>query len=94
MWLIAAQYLQSIKTFFALELSQYSKSGSIFSSSEPVAASSDCSQLGNTLRLCLPILPAHAVPESNPKSLAVDLDTQTWTQTWTLQPDQPVVKNL
>ena len=33
----------SIKTLLALELSQYCKSGSMFSSSEPVAASSDCS---------------------------------------------------
>ena len=41
--------LQSIKTLLTLELSQYHKSGSIFSSSEPVEASSDCSLLGNTL---------------------------------------------
>ena len=32
-----ARYLQSIKTFLTCELSQYSKSGSMFSSSEPVA---------------------------------------------------------
>ena len=44
-----AHTLQSIKIFLTLELSQYSKSGSTFSSSEPVAASSDCHRLGNAL---------------------------------------------
>ena len=42
---VAARYLQSIKTLLTLELSQYRKSGSMFSSSEPVAACSDCSYL-------------------------------------------------
>ena len=37
--------LQSMKSFLTLELSQYCKSGCAFSSSEPVAASSDCSWL-------------------------------------------------
>ena len=37
--------LQSIKTLLALELSQYRESGSMFSSSEPVAARSDCRRL-------------------------------------------------
>ena len=40
--LVAARNLQSIKTLLALELSQYHKSGSMFFSSEPVAASSNC----------------------------------------------------
>ena len=75
-WLVAAQNLQSIKTFLTLDLSQYSKSGSMFSSSKPVAAHSDCSQLGNSLCLCSPVQPAYwgAQPkqESSPKSLAVD----------------------
>ena len=62
----------SIKTLLTLELSQYSKSGSIFSSSEPFAASSNCSRLGNVLCLCLPVLPAQAEQESGPKSLAID----------------------
>ena len=53
-------------------LSQYHKSGSMFSSSEPVDAHSDCSRLGNTLCLCLPVLPLQAELESSPKSLAVD----------------------
>ena len=44
-------YLQIIKTLLTLELSQYLKSGSMFSSSEQVAASSDCSRLGNTICL-------------------------------------------
>ena len=111
-WLVAAQNLQSIKTLLTLELSQYCKSGSMFSSSEPVASSSDWSRLGNALCLYLPIMirPAHAVPESGSKSLAVSLNlrlhsvtafreiarwqagAQTWTQTWTLLPDQQVVK--
>ena len=39
-WLVAAKYLQSIKTFLTVELSQYCKSGSTIFSSEPAAASS------------------------------------------------------
>ena len=39
----------NVKTMFTLELSQYCKSGAIFSSSEPVAARSDCLRLGNAL---------------------------------------------
>ena len=69
---VTAQYLQSIKTFLTLELSRYRKSGSTFSSSEPVAARSDCRRLGNTLCLCSPVRPAQAEQESGPKSLAVD----------------------
>ena len=45
---VTARYLQSIKTLLTLELSQYSKSNSTFSSSEPVAARSDCRRLGNS----------------------------------------------
>ena len=70
--LVAAQYLQSIKAFLTLKLSQYRKSGSTFSSSEPVAARSDCRRLGNALCLCSPVRPAQAVPERGPKSLAID----------------------
>ena len=74
-WLVAAQDLQSIKTLLTLELSQYRKSGSMFTSSEPVTALSDCSRLGNALCLCSPLSPgqpAQAEQESGPKSLAVD----------------------
>ena len=71
-WLVAARNLQSIKTLLTLELSQYRKSGSMFSSSEPVAARSDCRRLGNALCLCSPVRPAQAELESGPKSLAVD----------------------
>ena len=53
--LVATGNLQSIKTFLALELSQYRKSGSIFSSSEPVSARSDCRLLGNVLCLYSPV---------------------------------------
>ena len=53
---VTAQNLQSIKTLLTLELSQHCKNGSMFSSSEQVAASRDCSRLelwvGNTLCLC------------------------------------------
>ena len=69
MWLVAARYLQSIKTFLTLELSQYRKSGSMSSSSEPVAARSDFRRL----RPSESVWPAQALPESGPKSLAVDL---------------------
>ena len=44
----------------------------MFSSSELVAASSDCRRLGNALCLCSPVRPAKAEQESGPKSLAVD----------------------
>ena len=50
-WLVAGLYLQSINTFLTVKLSQYRKSGSTFSSSEPVAARSDCCRLG---KLCRP----------------------------------------
>ena len=40
--IVAARNLQSIKTLLNLELSQYRKSGGMFSSNEPVAARSDC----------------------------------------------------
>ena len=69
---VTAQYLQSIKTFLTVELSQYRKSGSTFFSSEPVAARSDCRRLGNAVCLCSPVRPAQAVPERGPKSLAID----------------------
>ena len=51
-WLVAAQNLQSIETLLTLELNQYRKSGRMFSSSEPVAASSDCSLLGKRPVFC------------------------------------------
>ena len=69
---VTARYLQKIETFLTLELSQYRKSGSIFSSSEPVAARSDGHRLGNALFLCTSVRPAKAVPERCPKSLAID----------------------
>ena len=69
---VTARYLQSIKTLLTLELSQYRKSNSTFSSSEPVAASSYCRRLGNALCLCSPVRHAPAVLERGPKSLAID----------------------
>ena len=64
-----------IKTYLTLELSQYCKSGSTYSSSEPVAASSDCPGRGVALCLCLPVQPA--VPERCPKSSAIDFAVKT-----------------
>ena len=54
---VTARNLQSIKTFLILELSQYRKSGSTFSSSKHIVAGSDCSRLWNVLCLCSPNLP-------------------------------------
>ena len=56
--IVTTRNFQTIKTFLALNLCQFSKGGSTFSSSEPAAASSDCSRLGNALCLCLPVQPA------------------------------------
>ena len=67
---VTARYLQSIEFFLTVELSQYSKSGSTFSSSEQGAASSDCHRLGNALCLCSPV---QTEPERSPKSLAIDI---------------------
>ena len=54
-WLVGAGNLQIIKTLLTLELSQFREIGIKISSSEPVAASRDCSQLGIALCLCLPV---------------------------------------
>ena len=56
---------------FDFELSQYSKSGSMFSSSKPVEASCYCFRQRNPLCLCLPVQPVQAVPERCPKSSAI-----------------------
>ena len=61
--LVAARNIQSIKTLLALELSQYRKSVSTFSSSELVAARSDYRRLGNALYLCSPVRPAGERPQ-------------------------------
>ena len=83
-WLVVARNLQSIKTFLALELSQYRKS--MVSSSEPVAARSDCRRLGNAPCLCSSVRHAQAEPENGPKSLAVDFASKPsitfWNSLW------------
>ena len=61
-----AQNLQNMKTFLTLQLSQYCKTGSMFSSIKPFVASCDCSRLGNTL---CSVQPAQAVPERWPQEL-------------------------
>ena len=55
-----SQNSQNIKTILTLNLSQYQKSGSNFSSREHVAACRDCQWIGNALCLCLPVRPAQA----------------------------------
>ena len=45
----------------------------MFSSSEPVAACSDCRLLGTLCWISL-VRPAHAVPENGPKTLALAID--------------------
>ena len=66
------------QNLFGFELSQYHKSGSTVSSSELVVARRDCSWLGNTLCLCLPVRPTQAVPESCLKSLAIHFEVNTF----------------
>ena len=60
---VTAQNLQGIKAFLPLEASQYSKSESIFPTSKPVEATSNCSQLGDTPCLSLSIWCARALPK-------------------------------
>ena len=75
---INALNLQIIKTLLTLELSQYRKSGTTFSSNEQVAASSNCSWLRSALCLCLPLQPAQAVLEPGPKSSDIDFEVKTF----------------
>ena len=111
-WLVAARNVQSIKTLFALELSHSRKSGSMFSSSELVAARSDCRRLGNALKrpsdqgkqsrsaaprawpLILPNQPSITFWSSLRRDCQMTGGAWTWTQTWTVPPDQRVVKVL
>ena len=60
-----------------LELGQYHKNGSTFSSSEPVAALGDCCRQLNALCLYLPVLPAQAVLERSLKSLDINFALKT-----------------
>ena len=62
------EFLKALNLLSTFKLSQYRKSGSIFPSSELVAAYSNCSRLGNALCLCLPVQQAQAVQEHCPKS--------------------------
>ena len=76
-WLVAARNLQSIKTFWHLNWVSISRVVACFPQ-VPVAAHSDCCRLWNTLCLCLPVLPAQAVPERCSQSLPVDFALQTF----------------
>ena len=107
-WLVAARNLQSIKTLLTLELSQYCKSGSMFSSSEPAATAADsqtpcvCARPTDppkqrqrvAPRACLLISVNLRPPSATAfgKIARWQAGAQTWTQTWTLLPDQRVVK--
>ena len=78
---LLTRHCLEFKKHLTLELSHYHKSGSTFISIKPVAASSDCSRLGDALPLCLPIPPtgpAQAVQECAPKSLAIDFAVKTF----------------
>ena len=83
---VTAWNIHSIESFWLLN-----KSGSPFPSSEPVAARRDCSRLGNSLCLCLPIHPAQVVPECSPKSSALILLSKNlivfWNSLWEWLPD-------
>ena len=48
------------------------------SQSWPSAISSVCPLLGNALWFCSPVLPAQAVPERDPQSLAIELAVKTF----------------
>ena len=65
-------------THLTLKLSQYSKSGSRFFSSKPMAASRDCSWLGNTLCLCLPVRQSNQpkLCQSTPRALPLILQSR------------------
>ena len=78
-WLVTARNLWSlsIKTFLAIKLCQYYKSGSIFSSSKQAAASSNCCWLGNALCLCLHVITAQAMLERCPKRLGIHFAVKT-----------------
>ena len=112
---VTARYLQSIKTFLTVELSQYRKSGSMFSSSEPArpaatAADSEtpcvCARPSDPPKLCRSAAPKTwpFILQSNPSIVFSNslrdwlpdylhwlAGARTWTQTWTLPPDQWVV---
>ena len=81
-WLVTAQNLHRIKSSLTLALNQLSvwQEWLHFSSSEQVAASRDCNQLGNTLRLYLflPVRPTQHVPERCPKCTAIDFAVKTF----------------
>ena len=90
-WLV----VQSIKAFLTLDLSQYRKSGGMFSSSKQVMARSDCCWLRNTLCLCLPVQPARVLslsPCHCNDHLQLEIDTLpgcqchywTWSLGWLL----------
>ena len=78
--------LKSFKqSFLTIYLSQYCRWGSTFSSSEPVAASSDCRRLSSKMpRLLLtrPRPPHQAVPDSCPKSLQSNPSPVLWNSLW------------
>ena len=95
-WLITAQYLQTIGTPLTFEPSQFCKSAITFSTSKPVAFSTESTVTAADLEtpcvyvtyyLCLPVWSAQAVSELCPKSLAIDFAIKTfycvfWNRLW------------
>ena len=80
------KYLSSLPKLYKgsnpsdFEPSQYLKSGSTLSSSQPIPASSNCHWLGKALCLCLPVQPIQAVPGrlncASPRALPLALILQ------------------
>ena len=89
-WLITAQNLQRIKPFLALKLSQYSKSGSTFSSSagKPVEAHSNCCRFKNALCLCSSVWTAQAAAQRAwPSIFQSKRSIIFWNSLWKRLPD-------
>ena len=79
-YVLTAQDFRSIqdKTFLTLEISQFRKSGSTFSSSDPdLTLPAATAAKWETQCLCWPVWTAQAVQERGPKSLAIDLASKT-----------------
>ena len=105
---VTARYLQSIKTFLTLELSWYCKSGSMLSSSEPAVTATNCEtpcvcacQTRASRAWALPqelghwFCPLNLWLSSGTAFREVarwQAGAWNWAQTWTLPPDQVVVK--
>ena len=68
---------------WAITQAEYRKSSSMFPSSEPVAARSDCSRLGNALCLCTLVCPARASRRAASRAWLLILHLNLWLQSGT-----------